>query len=135
MSICANAGGARRAGGWIVRLLAIAFALRSLVPVGFMPDVAAAQDGNFRVIICTVHGMVAVEVDETGKIVPGKTDAKTGQQCTFSVLGTLLLPTLDGGVILSVRRVIAAELPMLAVDLPPVRAGPQLGSRGPPTIS
>lgn len=135
MAVCRHAGRTRGAGGWIVRLLAVAFALRALIPVGFMPDLAAARDGNFRVIICTVHGMMTAEVDDTGRIVPEKTDAKAAQQCIFSVLGTLLLPSLDGGVTLSGERLVASVIPPLAVELPPVRAGPQLGSRGPPTLS
>jgi len=135
MAASPHAGYERGARGWIVRLLAFAFVLRALIPVGFMPDLAAARDGNFRVIICTVHGMMTAEVDDTGRIVPEKTDAKAAQQCVFSVLGTLLLPSYDGGVTLSGERLVAAVIAPLAVDLPPVRAGPQLGSRGPPTVS
>lgn len=135
MSICSHAGGVRRAGRWIVCLLAAAFVLRALVPVGYMPDLAAAAQGEFKVVICTVHGILTVAVDDTGKVVPGKTDSKTGQQCTFGVLGTLMLPTLEGGLVLSAPLVVTVATLPLAVDLPPVRAGPQLGSRGPPNLS
>jgi hypothetical protein len=135
MSIFPQACRAPDARRWIVRLLLFAFALRALIPVGFMPDLAAARNGNFQVVICTVQGMMTVEVDGNGKIVPEKTGAKAGEHCVFSVLGTLLLPTFDGNVALTGRRIVAAEIPSLAVDLPPVRAGPQLGSRGPPKRS
>lgn len=92
--------------------------LRALIPVGFMPDLAAAQRSTFRVIICSAHGITTIKVDETGKILPRKADVKGGQQCAFSVLETLLLPSHDGGIAVADQRVVAAGISPLA---PPVR--------------
>lgn len=36
--------------------VAIAIALRSLIPVGMMPDLPRLADGEFRLVICTGHG-------------------------------------------------------------------------------
>ncbi len=126
----------RWGGEWVIRLLLLSFALRALVPLGYMPDFHALSQGTFKVVICTASGSKTLEVDSQGKILPA-TPGKThnDQPCAFTGLAALNLPQLD---IVTFEPVLADDAPLmapLAVTLPPVRAGPILGSRGPPSHS
>jgi hypothetical protein len=101
------------------------------MPVGFMPDLAALQDGRLEVVLCTADGLRAALVDRAGQPIDDPTP--TGGDCPFAfVAGTsLALPTLidqppvhgGGDRVLFVTRSLA--------DRTPVR-GPPLGSRAPP---
>jgi hypothetical protein len=115
---------------WVARLLVVCFALRALIPAGFMPDFAAAADGKFRVVICSAQGIKTVTLSLDGKV--DHTPGKGHEVCPFaSVPAAAELSTP-----LTVNAVIALT------DVPAVwphseimhlrRIGPILGSRGPP---
>lgn len=120
---------------WVVRLLVIAFAFRALVPLGYMPDFSALSKGVLKVVICTGSGSKVVNLDADGKPHPQPQKAPHGDQpCSFGGLVALDLPAFDF-VPVSAFSQHETVLPRLAVTIPPARAGPALGSRGPPVIS
>lgn len=110
------------------------FALRALVPVGYMPDLAAAGDGQVRIVICTGYGSKSILVDETGAPADDRGTSQPGHgDCPFG--------TASGAAFLAPEPALAPLHPVLAQGfLPPAGAqsltppaqGPPLGQRAPP---
>lgn len=110
------------------------FALRALVPVGYMPDLAAAGEGQVRIVICTGYGSKSILVDEAGKPLADRDAGQTGHgDCPFG--------TASGAAFLAPEPAMAPVHPALVQDfLSPVSAlsltppahGPPLGQRAPP---
>lgn len=73
-------------------LLALALAMRLVMPAGFMP---AMGTGKLRVLVCTEFGPQRVAIDIPGA--PTKPDdaTKADQPCAFAGLGLALLPGAD----------------------------------------
>ncbi|MGL4396181.1 MAG: DUF2946 family protein [Hyphomicrobium sp.] len=120
---------------WVVRLLVLAFAFRALIPVGYMPDFSALSNGVLKVVICTANGSKTVDIDADGKLQPANPNAHDHHPCAFTGLAAIDLPQPHAVVVKHTIAVEAVLIARLAVVLPPVRAGPQLGSRGPPSTS
>ena len=121
--------------GWIVRLLLAAVLLRALIPVGYMPDFGAAAKGVFKVVICSANGFKSVVVDKDGHKIPDHSDSTQDQPCAFSGIAVAALPSIEAGPQIAPEFADASFIPRLAIDLPPSRAGPPLGSRGAPQLS
>lgn len=110
--------------------------LRALIPAGYMPDLDAARDGRFTVVICTADGSTTLDLLSDGTPAderPAKSPAQ--DHCVFggaTILGLAAAPIALGVVdaATDVRAGIPAD-----VTLPPTRAGPPLGSRAPPSLS
>lgn len=125
-------GGLKR---WLAHLLLLAVAVRALIPIGYMPDFAAAGDGVFKVVICSGMGAKQVALDADGKPLPDQQASNDGQPCAFAGVAVVALPILDALPLPAPDFQTAALSARTAVDLPPARAGPALGSRGPPQVS
>lgn len=114
-------------------LIALALAMRLVMPAGFMP---AAGAGKLMVLVCTEFGPQRVAIDVPGT--PAKPDdaAKADQPCAFASLGQALLPGADP-VQIAAALVFILALGFMAVALPGLRAArhawPPL--RGPPLTS
>lgn len=123
----------RRLRAGIAQILLLAFALRALVPVGYMPDLAALSKGTLQVVICTANGSETVLLDAGGKT-HKKTNSHADQPCAFSGLHAAAL---TASVAEPAKPAIEVSRLKFAFEalLPPARAGPALGSRGPPTLS
>lgn len=120
---------------WIVHVLLLAFALRALVPAGYMPDFGALSKGVYKVVICTSAGSKSITVDADGHSVPDNSGAHGDQPCAFSGLAAKALPNPQSIAIALPLLREADQFEVLSVVLPPARAGPVLGSRGPPLNS
>lgn len=126
------------AGGRLAHLLLVLFALRAIIPVGYMPDPAALQDGRFEIVICTPAGLKTVTVvpDKTGPADPAdsSSDDLSATECPFHlVLAKALVLPEQSGVPLrwaSASAPVAASSPTSV--LRPSLPGPPLGSRAPP---
>jgi hypothetical protein len=115
-------------------LLLVAFVARALVPAGYMPDFSARSDAGLKIIICTAAGAKTLLLDESGTPSPSPDSNYPDQPCAFAGLAAVALPAL-----LPLTNAIEFEpvafAPHAIADRPPARAGPALGSRGPPLIS
>lgn len=120
---------------WVSCLLLLAVAARALIPLGYMPDFAAHADGVFKVVICSEMGAKPVALDADGKPLPGQQTSHEAQPCAFAGLTVVALPDLDAHRPPAPEFQTSALIPRVAVQLPPSRAGPPLGSRGPPQVS
>ena len=69
----------------LVLFALLAFTVRLLVPFGFMPH---ADEGGYRITLCTGEGMVSAWVDADGKLHQGEKDPsqRGDQKCAFSAL-------------------------------------------------
>lgn len=111
-------------------LIALALAMRLVMPAGFMP---VASAGKLMVLVCTEFGPQRISIDVPGA--PTKPDdaTKADQPCAFAGLGLALLPGADPVQVAAALAFILA-LGFAAIALPrllPVRhAWPPL--RGPP---
>ncbi|MEQ1672187.1 MAG: DUF2946 family protein [Hyphomicrobium sp.] len=124
-------------GRWLCHLLILAFALRALIPAGFMPAFTAAPDGGFKVVICTSTGIqtLLLNVLDDGGAPPGQHSGQAGEACAFSGMSSVSLPQIASVDIAFGPLPVASWASHRAHVLPPVRAGPVLGSRGPPALS
>ena len=117
------------------RLTLALFALRALVPVGYMPDLGAARDGQVRVVLCTGYGSKSVLVDESGAPVEDQGEAKRGGagDCPFGAAPAAALIAPDPAAALAFYDLRQAFLsPDDASASLPLAQGPPLGQRAPP---
>lgn len=123
--------------GWIARLLLAAFVVRALIPAGYMPDFSAAADGVLKIVICSASGEKSMTLDGGQTRAPSHnpTSSHDGQPCAFSGLASATLIDVTIGPAHYVSMAASTVVAPRAVDVPPARAGPQLGSRGPPQLS
>ena len=127
---------ARRGLAWL--LLAFVL-LRSALPVGFMPDLDALQDGRLEIVVCTPSGLktialpaeTAAPTDEERRSSDGLSD----DQCPFHAVVAQAVVIADmpaeaprpheAPALPGLRR---ADVPRAALPGPPV------GSRAPPRL-
>ena len=134
-SIDMKTGTAQRLG--LARLMLLLFCLRSLLPIGFMPDFGLLKQGDFQIVLCTPLGSTAVTLDAEGLPVDGDTDpadASFGQDCPF---GTTFGKALDlplAAALPAASSVTEAAPSSNALALRPPPQGPPLGARAPPTL-
>lgn len=115
-------------------LLLTAFVLRALIPPGFMPKFFEAGSQTVKFVICSAHGLKSIVTDANGDAAPGKPAAHFDPPCAFSGLLAFSLPVPEAVDISGLAFEVTSFLPNLSVTLPPPRAGPMLGSRGPPHV-
>lgn len=121
-----------RLGEWVLRLLLVVFALRALVPPGYMPELSGLSKGVLKVVICTASGTKTLDAGGQDHRSPA---SHHDQPCAFAGLVVFDVPQLEP---VAVQHAVASSADLiapLAVSLPPARAGPILGSRGPPSNS
>lgn len=137
MEIGATGSGTRQVRSWFVRLLLIAVLFRALIPQGYMPDVSAGADGLIKFVICSGSGIggKVVSLDGDGKPAGGDQPSHIGEPCVFAASLHVALPILASADVPKPEFVAIASPQHAEAVLPPVRAGPQLGSRGPPLYS
>jgi hypothetical protein len=130
--------GNNSARGFIARLILILFALRAVVPVGYMPDLGALEHGQVRIVVCTGAGFKSLLVDEAGRPVDAQesgTSQHAGADCPFGTAAAkaFLAPTLVAALALPTYEQ-HILLPGSGVALLPPAQGPPLGPRAPPTV-
>ena len=120
-----------------VRLLLAVLALRALIPAGYMPDFSAAAGGVFKVVICSASGQKSITLDGIDRNAPSHDQkaSHSDQPCAFTGLAAVALTDPTAGPSQFATMTATAVIPPLAVEVPPARAGPPLGSRGPPQLS
>lgn len=114
------------------------FALRSLIPVGYMPNMQALGQGKIEIIICTPEGTQSTFVSiKTPHHQPDPDNAYDGMlSCPFSVVNAqgMLAGSPGLGVeVFNLPELVAPSLnhsQVINVRL----SGPPLGSRAPPLV-
>jgi hypothetical protein len=106
-------------------LLLALFALRALVPAGYMPDLGALGDGALEIVLCTAHGGDKPAAPHKSP----RDDCPFGMALAKSFVAPSA-PALPVGA-QPAEAIIAA--PVLAV-FPLPQVGPPLGSRAPPVL-
>ncbi|MEQ1715101.1 MAG: hypothetical protein ABL907_03805, partial [Hyphomicrobium sp.] len=119
---------------WVSNLLLLTFVARVLVPAGYMPDFSAASEGSFKVVICSAMNAKTIVLDDSGKPLSDQGQEHHHQPCWFLGSSAVVIPELEAIQFVTRDFEYSNLSPRIAVQLPPTRAGPQLGSRGPPQV-
>lgn len=99
------------------------FALRALVPAGYMPNLGALAGGTLDIVLCTAHGGDA----------PAAPQKTPRDECPFgmALAKSFVAPSASALPACIEPADAVAAAPALAELLPPP-VGPPLGSRAPP---
>lgn len=114
----------------------LAFVLRALVPMGFMPGMHAGHGGPLVLALCNPageHASITLDL-ELDKDHGASEERMSAQDCPFCIAAAqAMLPTAD--VVVRLAPLVASALPVpVHVGHSPISAqGPPLGSRAPPT--
>lgn len=110
------------------------FALRSLVPPGFMPDPDALRSGHFDMTFCTAQGAVNVPVDLSASHGKSGMPATAAADCPFGLAGNHTFVPPAPAPALLVLVLAERILYRFGGSILPFRhaSGPPLGSRAPP---
>lgn len=119
---------------WAAALIALALAMKLVVPAGYMP---VERAGTITVMVCTGMGQQQVEIDVPG--VPMKPDGAAriaGQPCAFAGLGLDMMPGVDP-VLLAAALAFILALGFVGVAVVRVDRARQYWPpmRGPPSTS
>lgn len=133
------------AGKWrahgVMLLLLLALMVRSVIPMGYMPDTNALRDGRVVITFCITPGSTLVAPATLAGLLaensPQPEKILAGNECPFSLFSHqgLDLPVLSAIRVLSVGFFSTPVLAFNNTALPISAArGPPLGSRGPPVF-
>ncbi|MBA2125040.1 hypothetical protein DLM45_02210 [Hyphomicrobium methylovorum] len=114
-------------------LFGFVFAVRCMLPVGFMLAASPVQGAGIEIIICTGHGLQSMTVADSDSSVPEKSPVSAKDTCPYTPVGATApaseaLPSLARTVeyVAVAYRIIADHYS--ATPLPSARS-----ARGPPT--
>jgi hypothetical protein len=126
-----NAANRFRLAVW--RMALVAFVIRALVPVGFMPSYAALNDGRFELAICSA-AIGAVSADATkSPLVPAAPKSPQPSDCVFGTVASQTLVLQMAGALAAPAFVVAANWAPPPAPVPASAvAWKSLGSRAPP---
>ena len=123
---------------WVgILVLLAAILVRAVVPAGFMLEASAAARGELKLVICTGSGSKVVDAGASGPSSEHDQDGQGSQHepCAFGAGATAALQPVLIDADPPEIAASSAPLRLIAFILPPVRAGPTLGSRAPPLHS
>lgn len=122
----------RRVRVWLGHALLVAFVLKALIPAGFMPDFSGQDGQSFKIVICTANGSKLVDVDGGGS--GGPVAKHAGEPCSLGALAALAAPDFSTTPAYTAQLDASRAGLLIAVVLPPVRAGPAHSPRAPPSL-
>ena len=114
-------------------LILIAFAVRSLLPMGLMLAAVPDHAGAVEIVICTGHGPQSLTVDDEGRPLPAKAPAADKSTCPYAPVGAVAAN--DETPVLAQTVRYAALTYAIAAEI--FRATPKPGAqsaRGPPSL-
>lgn len=121
--------------GLLARAVLLALVVRAMVPAGYMPDFSATSQGLLKVVICGASGAKALAADAKLHDGPGQTQSAHDQPCTYSGMTVAAVASMEPAGLHIPGTAIQHIGPHLVIVLEPSRAGPVLGSRGPPQLT
>jgi hypothetical protein len=115
-------------------LIGFAFAVRSLLPVGFMLAATPGHAGELQIVICTGHGLQSLTLDSKDVPRPAKSPVSAKDICPYAPVGAVAVDYTTPHLL--VRTVSYASL-TYRVTRERFRATPRPGAqsaRGPPSL-
>ena len=117
------------------------FAIRAVVPAGFMLDVKALASERYSIVICSPQGLKTITLDANGAPV-GDQDrpaqdhaAKASTHCPFAAAVAKALPPPEPLLLrLPQHNAGVVAWRISGLELPPILAGPPAGARAPPSL-
>lgn len=116
-------------------LMVVSLALRVLVPDGFMLSASRGDGGTAQLVICTASGFKVIDVGEDGGSVPVPDTEHAGDPCCTLCSAPVVLADAADGLVSLTGFEAPVRWPVWTSLRPPVRAGPGLSIRGPPSIA
>ncbi|NML93058.1 hypothetical protein HHL27_05175 [Novosphingobium sp. TW-4] len=119
-------------------LVALALAMRALIPAGFMPGKTATS--SFTVLVCAdatgLHSPMTITVAKHGAPAQAPEQAKANEHCAFAGLGMAALSGADPALLAAAIAFLVA-LGFGPVALPALRRAPRIlpPPCGPPALS
>jgi hypothetical protein len=121
---------------WLWLMLVVCFALRSLVAPGYMPSIAAGSNKPLKLVICTAQGVKTIPVSDNDPPPDGHGAPGANEDCGFAGLTQFAhLNHPDVAFNISGALSLPIAFAVVAPRDPVRRAGPVLGSRGPPATA
>ena len=120
---------------YLIAAIALMFALRSLVPAGFMPDQALMSEGKLRIEICGPDGVSYAYLNLSSEQSPQRGQhTTTAFSCIFCVLSAQGLMSGSSADHLKIVTPVLSELLVLQhyEPIPVQNVGPPMGPRAPP---
>ena len=124
---------------FIARAIVALFMIRAMIPVGFMPDLDALQNGRIEIVLCSPDGLKTITVDAAGHSTADHPSSDPKQHaghdvCPFGSVTSQLL-ALPAALMASIvlHPALSDEAPSSDIRLLPPAHGPPLGSRAPPS--
>jgi hypothetical protein len=122
---------------WLAHLLLISFAVRALIPAGYMTEARSASTGSFKLVICTAGGPTtardtAFDGRTTAPGLPVDGTQDHAQPCAFAGLFVYACPELSRPILNQPDQAQGLNIRPDPEIAPPARAGPAHGSRAPP---
>ncbi|HML31022.1 MAG TPA: hypothetical protein PKE16_19690 [Hyphomicrobium sp.] len=74
---------------YLILLIGLAFAVRSLLPMGFMLTASPDDGGIPQIVICTGHGPQSWVLDDKGVPHPAKSSADQQTTCPYAPAGAV----------------------------------------------
>jgi hypothetical protein len=114
-------------------LIVFAFAVRSLLPVGFMLAATPAYGGSVQIVICTGHGLETLTLDDKGVPRPANMPAADSSKCPYAPVGAVAINHASPHLL---ARVVRYASVAYAITTEIFRATPKPGARsarGPPS--
>lgn len=119
---------------YLILLVGLAFAVRSLLPVGFMLTASPDDGGYPQIVICTGHGPQSWVLDDKGRPHPAKSSADQMTTCPYAPVGAVAVGH-EAPQLLTHAVRYAAVTYALTTNI--FRATPKPGTqsaRGPPSV-
>ncbi|SHI25498.1 hypothetical protein SAMN04488135_11647 [Pollutimonas bauzanensis] len=118
-------------------LTVMSFLCRSVIPMGYMPDLSGGRGDKHAITFCTAgSGASTSSLDLTGRPEQSSSDEHAGSQdCPFGLaVSQAVMPGQPASMLLGMISQRPAALLHHNQTLPPLPAlGPPLGSRAPPS--
>ena len=117
----------------LVRLALVCVLLRALIPPGFMADLPAAANGQFKVVICSAYGAKTIDLD-LGLTPAHEQDRKASHEadCPFGMSPVAAPLPEPLAITLRLEPILSAMLTHTELARIPYSTGPPVGSRAPP---
>jgi hypothetical protein len=114
-------------------LIGLVFAVRSLVPVGFMLAATPGHPDSLQIVVCTGHGPQSYVLDEKGAPLPVKSPMADKNVCPYAPVGAA---TADNDAPHLLSHIVRYASVAYAITSEIFRATPKPGAqsaRGPPS--
>jgi hypothetical protein len=120
--------------GLLNLLVGLAFAVRSLLPVGFMLAVQPHDAASVEIVICTGHGPLNMAMHDEDAPAPVKAPVAGKNVCPYAAAGTVAVEQAAPAELAQTVRYASISYRIIAEIFHATPRSGALSARGPPTV-